>query len=104
MNAIRPVLAVLLLGLAACARQHADANGVWSGHLTDQGNAVDLVLNLSNSGNKLTGTVGGSTAWVGVFDAVLNRLSFYDPLTDLAQLAPNGVVDDLAAYILTLGK
>jgi hypothetical protein len=49
---------------------------------------------------QLTGTVGGSTAWVGVFDAVLNRLSFYDPLTDLAQLAPNGVVDDLAAYMV----
>lgn len=50
--------------------------------------------------DQLTGTVGGSVSWVGVCDAVQNRLSLYDPLSDLAQLAPNGVVDDLAAYVV----
>jgi hypothetical protein len=50
--------------------------------------------------DQLTGTVGGSVNWVGVYDAVKNRLSFYDPLTDLPTVAPNGVVDDLAAYVV----
>lgn len=48
--------------------------------------------------DQLTGTIGGSTHWAGVYDAVHNRLSFYDSLADLAAAAPNGVFDDLAAY------
>ena len=50
--------------------------------------------------DQLTGTIGGSTSWVGIYDAVKNRLSFYDPLTDIPTLAPNGVVDNQAAYVI----
>ena len=50
--------------------------------------------------DQLTGTIGGSTHWAGVYDAVHNRLSFYDPLTDLAAAAPNGVFDDAATYMV----
>ena len=48
----------------------------------------------------LTGTVGGSLAWSGVYDAVLNRFAFHDPLADLPTLAPQGVDDDCAAYLV----
>jgi hypothetical protein len=48
----------------------------------------------------LTGTVGGSVSWAAVYDAVLNRFAFYDPLDDLKQLAPNGVDQDCAAYLV----
>jgi hypothetical protein len=50
--------------------------------------------------DQLTGTVGGTVNWVGVYDAVRNRLAFYDPLTDLATAAPNGVFDNLASYLV----
>ena len=50
--------------------------------------------------DQLTGTVGGSTSWVGGYDAVHNRLSFFDPLTDLATAAANGVFDDAATYVV----
>ena len=33
---------------------------------------------------ELTGTVGGSAVWAGVYDAVGNRFAFHDPLDDLA--------------------
>ncbi|MFN7929975.1 MAG: hypothetical protein U0Y68_19055 [Blastocatellia bacterium] len=49
---------------------------------------------------QLTGTVGGAVTWSGVYDAVLNRFAFHDPLTDLGQLAPNGVDEDCAAYLI----
>ena len=49
---------------------------------------------------QLTGAVGGALSWVGVYDAVKNRLSFFDPLTDLPNIAPNGAVSDLAAYVV----
>lgn len=48
----------------------------------------------------LTGTVGGSVSWSGIYDAVLNRFAFHDPLTDVARLAPNGVDEDSAAYLV----
>ena len=50
--------------------------------------------------DQLTGTVGGSTSWVGDYDAVHNRLSFFDPLTDLATAAPNGVFGNAATYLV----
>jgi hypothetical protein len=50
---------------------------------------------------QLTGTVGGTLNWAGVYDAVTNRLSFHDPLDDLAESAPNGVVADLAVYVVS---
>ena len=48
----------------------------------------------------LTGSVGGSLNWVGVYDAVTNRLAFHDPLDDLATVAPNGAEGDQAAYVV----
>jgi hypothetical protein len=49
---------------------------------------------------ELTGTVGGAVSWSGVYDAVLNRFAFHDPLADLAALAPGGVDEDCAAYVV----
>lgn len=49
---------------------------------------------------QLTGTVGGSISWSGVYDAVLNRFAFHDTLADVAALAPNGVHEDCAAYVV----
>ncbi len=49
---------------------------------------------------RLTGTVGGAVAWSGVYDAVLNRFAFHDPLTDLDALAPQGVDEDCASYLV----
>jgi hypothetical protein len=49
---------------------------------------------------KLTGTVGGGATWCAVYDAVLNRFAFHDPLDDVATLAPNGVDQDCAAYLV----
>ena len=49
----------------------------------------------------LTGTVGGSVTWSGIYDAVLNRFAFHDPLADIAALAPNGVDENSAAYLVT---
>ncbi|MFT3666671.1 hypothetical protein [Piscinibacter sp.] len=49
---------------------------------------------------QLTGTVGGALAWSGVYDAVLNRFAFHDPLADLAALAPRGVDEDCASYLV----
>lgn len=50
--------------------------------------------------DQITGTVGGSVNWTVVFDAGVNRFGLYDPLTDVAALAPTGVVDDLASYVV----
>src|SRR5262249_32251768 len=50
--------------------------------------------------DQLTGTVGGSIAWTGMFDAGLNRFSFFDPLTDVPALVPSGAVDNLATYLV----
>jgi len=49
---------------------------------------------------QLTGTVGGAVSWSAVYDAVLNRFAFHDPLDDLGTLAPNGVDEDCAAYLV----
>ena len=50
--------------------------------------------------SQLTGTVGGAVSWSGVYDAVLNRFAFHDPLDDIAQVAPGGVDQDCAAYLV----
>ena len=39
---------------------------------------------------QLTGTVGGAVSWSGVYDAVLNRFAFHDPLADLADARAAG--------------
>jgi hypothetical protein len=49
---------------------------------------------------ELTGSVGGSLNWVGVYDATLNRFAFHDPLDDLSTLAPGGVEADQIAYLV----
>lgn len=49
---------------------------------------------------QLTGTVGGALVWSGVYDAVLNRFAFHDPLADLATIAPQGVDEDCASYLI----
>jgi hypothetical protein len=49
---------------------------------------------------ELTGAVGGSVAWSGVYDAVLNRFAFHDPLADVPALAPGGVDSDCATYLV----
>jgi hypothetical protein len=54
----------------------------------------------SIANGQLTGSVGGSVNWTGIYDASVNRFSFYDPLTDLAAVAPNGVVDNLGSYVV----
>jgi len=48
----------------------------------------------------LVGTAGGHIAWSGVYDAVLNRFAFHDPLGDVGALAPNGVDQRCAAYVV----
>ena len=48
----------------------------------------------------LTASAGGSLNWVGVYDAVLNRLAFFDSLADLATIAPNGVEGDQISYLV----
>lgn len=49
---------------------------------------------------ELIGTAGGSVTWAGVYDAVLNRFAFHDPLSDVAELAPDGVDGDCATYVV----
>lgn len=48
----------------------------------------------------LTASVGGSLNWIGVYDAVINRLAFFDPLADLPSIAPNGVEGDQVSYVV----
>ena len=48
----------------------------------------------------LTGTVGGSVSWAAAYDAVLNRFAMHDPLDDVAALAPKGVDENCAAYLV----
>ena len=51
--------------------------------------------------DQLTGTVGGSVSWSGVYDAVINRFAFHDPLDDIAALAPSGVDQDCVSYAIS---
>jgi hypothetical protein len=45
--------------------------------------------------DQLTGTVGGAVSWSGVYDAVLNRFAFHDPLADVGQAD-----EDCASYLI----
>jgi hypothetical protein len=47
---------------------------------------------------QITGTAGGTLNWSAVYDAVVNRFGFHDPLDDLATAAPSGVHGNLATY------
>jgi hypothetical protein len=50
--------------------------------------------------DRLTGTVGGAVSWSAVYDAVLNRFAFHDPLADVDTAAPQGVDEDCASYLV----
>jgi len=45
--------------------------------------------------DQLTGTVGGAVSWSGVYDAVLNRFAFHDPLVDV-----KNADEDCASYLI----
>lgn len=49
---------------------------------------------------QLTGSVGGTLNWTAVYDAVLNRFAFHDPLDDLESLAGGGALGNLGAYVV----
>lgn len=67
-------------------------DGQASNAATPAGTAIDA--------EALTGTVGGSVSWSGVYDAVLNRFAFHDPLSDIDGLAQPGVEEDCASYLV----
>jgi hypothetical protein len=48
----------------------------------------------------LNGSAGGSLNWVAAYDATINRLAFFDPLDDLAAVAPSGVEGDHVSYVV----
>ena len=48
----------------------------------------------------LNGSSGGAATWAVTYDSVADRFALYDPLDDLAQVAPNGVVGDAATYVV----
>lgn len=50
--------------------------------------------------DQLTGTVGGAVSWSAVYDAVLDRFAFHDPLDDLGTVAPGGVDQGCGAYLV----
>lgn len=70
------------------------------GSWTEGGNPGAVGLGERIPADQLTGTVGGALSWSGVYDAVLNRFAFHDPLADIAALAPKGVDADCAAYVV----
>jgi hypothetical protein len=70
----------------------------WSPGSDASNNATPTGVTLA--AGELTGTVGGSAVWAGVYDAVGNRFAFHDPLDDLAEVAPNGVHGDAVAYVV----
>jgi len=70
--------------------------GAW----TEGANAGAVPAGVALDKAQLTGTVGGAVSWSGVYDAVLNRFAFHDPLDDVAALAPKGVDQDCAAYVV----
>lgn len=70
----------------------------WSEGSAASRNATPAGLKISR--DELTGTVGGSATWSAVYDAVLNRFAFRDPLDDLATAAPSGVDGSAATYVV----
>jgi hypothetical protein len=49
---------------------------------------------------ELTGAAGGVPTWAVTYDSVENRFALYDPLDELAQVAPNGVAGEAATYVV----
>jgi hypothetical protein len=48
----------------------------------------------------ITGTAGGSLDWTAAADAVVDRMSFHDPLDDVDRAAPGGSFNGLASYVV----
>ena len=48
----------------------------------------------------LTGSVGGTLNWTGIYDAVENRFSFHDPLDDVAQTTNGGTFGNTGTYVV----
>lgn len=49
---------------------------------------------------ELTGSVGGTLNWTGVYDAVTNRFAFHDPLDDLKAATGGGALNNMGSYIV----
>ncbi|MEZ5833849.1 MAG: hypothetical protein R3D05_21985 [Dongiaceae bacterium] len=49
---------------------------------------------------ELTGSVGGTLNWTGVYDAVENRFSFHDPLDDVADATGGGAFGNTGTYVV----
>lgn len=49
---------------------------------------------------ELAGSVGGTLNWTGIYDAVANRFSFHDPLTDLAETTGGGALNNTGTYVV----
>ncbi len=49
---------------------------------------------------QLIGSAGGTLEWTATYDAVLNRFALHDPLADLATVAPRGVDNGCATYLV----
>lgn len=49
---------------------------------------------------ELTGSVGGTLNWTGIYDAVANRFAFHDPLTDLAETTGGGALNNIGSYLV----
>lgn len=54
--------------------------------------------------DRLDAGIGGSLIWTASYNSAAGRFGFHDPLSDLppaAAIAPNGLHDDSAAYVVT---
>ncbi|GIK95838.1 MAG: hypothetical protein BroJett029_00470 [Alphaproteobacteria bacterium] len=50
--------------------------------------------------DELSGSVGGTLNWTGVYDAVANRFAFHDPLDDLDSLPGGGALGNTGTYVV----
>jgi hypothetical protein len=50
--------------------------------------------------DRLTGSAGGSVTWTTTYDSVVGRFALYDPLDDVATVAPQGVDGNAATYVV----
>ncbi|MGJ7497165.1 hypothetical protein ACSFA8_19045 [Variovorax sp. RT4R15] len=71
------------------------------GSWTEGSHPGAVPLGVALEKDQLTGTVGGAVSWAAVYDAVQNRFAFHDPLDDIVTLAPGGVDEDCAAYVVS---
>jgi hypothetical protein len=72
--------------------------GSWTEGSAASRNATPMGAEIA--ADQLTGTVGGAVTWSAVYDAVLNRFAFHDPLDDVDAVAPHGVDHDCGAYLV----